>query len=185
MKRQKDNWRSRKSKKRTEKILLFLYLRGLFACLGRLVGFGKRDKKKETLCDKLKDGDLSLLGTAGKFIDGLLTPITNGIPSLVRMLTGSGISELLKARFEGFISSGTLITILVGAGFTWGLSKIHESVEGVNSGREVGVTLFLKEFTQAFKIGDYLPKGTNIYKNEATILTIGEGGTVFESFSEK
>ena len=93
------------------------------------------------------------------------------------MLTCSGISELLKAGFEGLISSGTLITILAGAGFT--------CIGGVNSSRVVGGTLFLKGFTKAFKIGAHLPKSTNIYKNEATRLTIGGGGAAFESFSEK
>ena len=76
--------------------------------------------------DKLKKGALGFLSTAGNFIGNLLSPITNGISSLIGMLTGSGITGLIKAGFEGLVSSGALSTILAGAGITWGLSKIHD-----------------------------------------------------------
>ena len=102
---------------------------GLLTGLGKIFGINK-EEKKETIFDKLKKGALGFLSTAGNFIGNLLSPITNGISSLIGMLTGSGITGLIKAGFEGLVSSGALSTILAGAGITWGLSKIHDKVEG-------------------------------------------------------
>ena len=129
----------REQEEREERKGIFKFLTGggLLTGLAGIFGGLNKGEKKETLFDKLKKGALGLLSTAGGFISNLLSPITNGISSLVGMLTGSGIGGLLKAGFEALVSSGALSTILTGAGMAWGLSEIHKNVEGTNKDSRV------------------------------------------------
>lgn len=104
-------------KKEQKKFFSFFNGGDYLLFLVNLLGFSKKDEKKKILFDILKNDDLGLLSTAGKFICGLLARITNGISSIEGKITGSGISGL----FKGLISSGTLSTIFAGACFTLGL----------------------------------------------------------------